>query len=192
MVTTPAPNQSQEAIDRFVIFCHGNVAGVREMLATDPSLINSRSTLNETPLGAAAHVGNRAMAEYLLGEGADPELPASAMLGNDDEVRAVVSADPSLANAAGAHGIPILFHAVIGGNFDLAKYLVEQGADTNPERAGSLLHAAVRAGHVEMAAWTLSLGADLTSLDYEQKNPLQRAEESGNAEMITLLRNAST
>ncbi len=192
MVTTPAPDQRQETIDQFVIFCHGNVAGVREMLATDPSLINSRSTLNETPLGAAAHVGNRAMAEYLLGEGAAPELPASAMLGQDNEVRAAVAADPSLANAAGAHGIPILFHAVIGGNFDLAKYLVEQGADTNPERAGSLLHAAVRAGHVEMAAWILSLGADLTSLDYEQKTPLQRSEESGNAEMITLLRNAST
>ena len=187
MVTTPLPNQNQETIDQFVIFCHGNMAGVREMLATDPSLINSRSTLNETPLGAAAHVGNRAMAEYLLGEGADPELPASAMLGKDDEVRAAVSADPSLANAVGAHGIPILFHAVIGGNFDLAKYLVEHGADTSPERAGSLLHAAVRAGNVEMAAWVLSLGADLNGLDYEQKTPLQRAEESGNAEMIALL-----
>jgi ankyrin repeat protein len=187
MVTTPASNPSQDTIDQFVIFCHGNMAGVREMLATDLSLINSRSTLNETPLGAAAHVGNRAMAEYLLGEGAAPELPASAMLGQDNEVRAAVAADPSLANAAGAHGIPILFHAVIGGNYDLAKYLVEQGANAGPEQAGSLLHAAVRAGHVEMAAWTLTLGADLTSLDYEQKTPLQRAEESGNEEMIALL-----
>ncbi len=190
-MATPTPNASQETIDRFVIFCHGNMAGVKEMLASDPSLINSRSTLDETPLGAAAHVGNRAMAEYLLGEGAAPELTASAMLGNDDEVRAAVSADPALANAAGAHGIPILFHAVIGGNFDLAKYLVEQGADTSPEQTGSLLHAAVHAGHVEMAAWVLSLGADPNGLDYEQKTPLQRAEASGNAEMIELLRNAS-
>jgi ankyrin repeat protein len=157
------------------------------MLAADPTLINTRSTLDETPLGAAAHVGNRAMAEYLLGEGAAPELTTSAMLGNDDEVRAAVASDPSLANAAGAHGIPILFHAVIGGNFNLAKYLVEQGAGASPEQAGSLLHAAVRAGHVEMAAWTLSLGADRNSLDYEQKTPIQRAEESGNAEMIALL-----
>jgi hypothetical protein len=38
-----------------------------------------------------------------------------------------------------------------------------------------------------MAAWTLSLGAALTSLDYEQKTPLQRAEASRNEEMIALL-----
>jgi ankyrin repeat protein len=190
MTTTPAPNQ--ETIDRFVIFCHGNMAGAQEMLAADPALINSRSTLAETPLAAAAHVGNRAMAEYLLAEGAELELPAAAMLGMEDEVRARVAADPSLANAAGAHGFPILFHAVIGGNFALAQYLVEQGADTSGDLAGSLLHAAVRAGHVEMAAWTISLGAGLDSLDYERKTPLQRAEESGNAEMIALLRRSAS
>jgi len=186
MVTTPVPDQ--ETIDQFVIFCHGNMAAAKEMLAADPSLLNTRSTLDESPLGAAAHVGNRAMAEYLLSAGAELELPAAAMLGMDDEVRARISADPSLANAAGAHGIPILFHAVIGGNVDLAKELVALGADASPDHAGSLLHAAVRAGHLEMARWTLSLGAALDALDYERKTPLQRAEESGNEEMVALLR----
>ena len=186
MATTPAPNQ--ETIDQFVIFCHGNIAGVREMLAADPSLINSRSSLDETPLGAAAHVGNRAMAEYLLGEGAAPELTASAMLGNDGEVRAAVAADPTLANATGAHGIPILFHAVIGGNVELARFLVEHGADTSQGQTGSLLHAAIHAGNVEMAKWVLDLGADPNSLDYEGKTPLERAEASGNAGMIALFR----
>jgi ankyrin repeat protein len=185
MVTTPAPNQ--ETIDQFVIFSHGNMAGVREMLAADPTLINSRSTLNESPLGAASHVGNRAMAEYLLSEGAEMELPAAAMLGMDDEVRRQVDANPALANAAGAHGIPILFHTVIGGNFELAKYLAERGADTGPAQAGALLHAAIHAGNVEMASWVIDLGADLNSLDYEQKTPVQRAEESGSQEMIALL-----
>lgn len=189
MTATPTPNQ--ETIDQFVIFCHGNMTGAKQMLAADPALINARSTLDESPLGAAAHVGNRAMAEYLLAEGGELELPAAVMLGMDDEVRARVAADPSLANAAGAHGIPILFHAVIGGNFELAKHLVEHGADASPELAGSLLHAAVRAGHVEMAAWTIALGAGLDGLDYESKTPLQRAEESGNAKMIALLQNTS-
>ena len=178
---------SQETIDQFVIFCHGNMAGVQEMLAADPTLINSRSTLDETPLGAAAHVGNRPMAEYLLGQGAELELPAAAMLGLEDEVRARVEADPALANAPGAHGIPILFHAAIGGNFEMAKYLVERGANTGPAVSGGLLHAAVRANHLAMAAWAIDLGADLNAPDFENKTPLQRAEEAGNAEMIELL-----
>jgi ankyrin repeat protein len=190
MTTTPAP--SQETIDQFVNFSHGHMAGVQEMLAANPALINTRSSLDESPLGAAAHVGNRAMAEYLLSAGAELELPAAAMLGMEEEVRRQVAADPALANAAGAHGFPILFHAVIGGNHDLARYLVQQGADTGGDKAGALLHAAVRTGNVDLAAWTISLGADLSSPDYEGKTPLQRADESGNAAMSALLRDQAT
>jgi ankyrin repeat protein len=178
---------TQETIDQFVIFSHGNMAGVREMLAAEPSLINRRSSLDESPLGAAAHVGNKAMAEYLLSKGAEMELTAAAMLGHDDDVRAQVAADPALANATGAHGIPILFHAAIGGNFALAQWLVEQGAETDPAVAGSLLHAAVRANHPAMARWAIGLGADLNAPDFENKTPLQRAEEASNAEMVALL-----
>ncbi|HEX5166891.1 MAG TPA: hypothetical protein VFV93_15910 [Thermomicrobiales bacterium] len=46
MTTTPTP--SQETIDQFVTFCHGHLAGVQEMLAADPTLINTRSSLDET------------------------------------------------------------------------------------------------------------------------------------------------
>src|SRR4051794_5577654 len=90
----------QETIDQFVTAAHGNRAAVEAGLAADPSLINARSSLAESPLGAAAHVGNRTMAEYLLQQGATMELPAAAMLGHVAKVEAAVRADPSQANAA--------------------------------------------------------------------------------------------
>jgi ankyrin repeat protein len=183
---------TQETIDEFVIACHGNMSKVREMLAADPALINCRSSLDESPLGAAAHVGNREMADYLLSRGAELELPAAAMLGLAEEVRAAVAADPTLANTGGAHNIPILFHAAIGGNFELAQFLAAHGADTGPAVSGSLLHAAVHAGHTDMATWALDLGADPNVLDFENKTALQRAEELGRDEIVTLLRKRQT
>jgi ankyrin repeat protein len=179
---------SQDTIDAFVIACHGNMARVREMLAADPALVNSRSSLDESPLGAAAHVGNRQMAQYLLEQGAAMELPAAVMLGRDADVRAAVSADPALANAGGAHNIPILFHAAIGGNLELAQFLAARGADTGPAVSGALLHAAIRAGHPAMAAWALDLGADPSALDFENRTALQRAEELERDDIVALLR----
>src|SRR6476661_7455497 len=139
---------TQETIDQFVTAAHANRPAVEAGLAMEPSLINARSSLAETPLGAAAHAGNRAMAEYLLEQGATMELPAAAMLGRSAEVEAAVRADPTLANATGAHGIPILFHACIGGQYELAQFLVAHGATSTPVALGGCLLAAVRAGHV--------------------------------------------
>ena len=75
--------------------------------------------------------------------------------------------------------------------FALAQELVRLGADTSGDLAGSLLHAAVHVGDVEMTAWVISLGASIDALDYEGKTPLQRAEASGNPEMIHLLQKAA-
>jgi ankyrin repeat protein len=102
-------------------------------------------------------------------------------------VRQAVEADPSLANSGGAHNIPLIFHAAIGGNYELARFLADRGADTGPAVSGSLLHAAIRANHAEMAAWALSLGADPDALDFENKTARQHAEELGRADIVALL-----
>ncbi len=196
--TDPAPElladaaRSQAEIDTFVLACHGNRAAVEAALAEHPALINTRSTQDETPLGAAAHVGNRGLAEFLLANGAAPELTASAMLGQTDVVLAAVDADPALANARGAHGISILFHAAVGGHEQLARDLVARGAQTTPALAGSLLHAAVQTRQTSMASWALDLGADVQALDFAQQTPLQRAQAREDAEMIALLQSSGT
>lgn len=64
----------QETIDAFVNRAHGDLDGVKEMLARQPALLHARSNAGETALGAAAHVGNRSIAEYLLQQGAEPEM----------------------------------------------------------------------------------------------------------------------
>ena len=179
---------TQETIDQFVIAAHGNRPAIEAGLAEHPALINARSTLDESPLGAAAHVGNRLMAEYLLAQGAGMELGAAAMLGRMEEVEAAVQADPLLANATGAHGIPILFHACSGGQHELARFLVAQGAVATPESLGRCLLGAVHAGHIELARWLIGLGADVATRDFQGKTALERAEEAGNVELAGVVR----
>lgn len=184
---TPTPPPTQQEIDAFVNACHGNLAQVEATLAQRPELLHTRSSLDESPLGAAAHVGNRVLAERLLAAGAEPELCASAMLGDSRTVLTAVEADPTLANARGAHGIGILFHAAVGGNTELARELVARGAETPPEVCGSLLHAAVHVRDADMAAWALDLGADPHAADYAGQTPLQRAQAADAGDIVALL-----
>jgi uncharacterized protein len=180
----------QDTINQFVIFAHGNLAGVKEMLAADLDLINTRSNLDETALGAAAHVGNRMMAEYLLSAGAELDFPAAAMLGNIEWVTDRLQANPELAESSGAHGISVLFHAVVGGNLDMVQLLLDHGADqstiTGP--AATALNAAAWRGDEAMSAWLLERGARPDVLDFEGKTALQRAEEHGHQSIAGMIR----
>lgn len=180
----------QDTINQFVIFSHGNMAGVQEMLESNPELINSRSNLDETPLGAAAHVGNRAMAEYLLSHGAELDFPAAVMLGNMEWVQDQLQRDPALAQSAGAHGISVLFHAVVGGSLDMVNLLLDHGADeasiTGPD--ATALNAAAWRGDEAMAAWLLERGANPDAPDFEGKTALQRAEENGHQRIAAMIR----
>ena len=188
MNTTP----TQDQIDQFVAACHGNFEVVREQLAKQPELLNTRSSLDESPLGAAAHVGNREIAEYLIEQGADVDLPAVAMLGDLEAIEGLLDHDADAANGAGAHGIPVLFHAVAGGSVAAVELLLEHGADpvtVTGSESGALNMAAAR-GHGEMARWLLDHGAPTDNTDFQNKTPIERAEEGGFTEIAEMIRDA--
>ena len=99
---------------------HGNLDRVKELLAQEPALINSVWDWGggdfETGLGAAAHMGRRDIASFLLENGARLDLFAAAMLGNLEIVKATLETYPDALNVLGPHGIPLIAHAQAGGN----------------------------------------------------------------------------
>src|SRR5207245_7774142 len=103
----------------FVGNSHGDLARVKELVEREPALVNATWDWGggdwETGLGAAAHVGRKDIADYLLGRGARIDLFAAAMLGKIEIVRAVVQAFPDAPGIRGPHGIPLLDHAKAGG-----------------------------------------------------------------------------
>jgi hypothetical protein len=106
-------------VEEFVGVAHGGLPRVRELLAQEPQLLNAAWDWGggdwETALGAAAHMGRRDIADVLLAAGARLDIFAAAMLGYLDVVRAMIDACPSARLAPGPHGIPLLAHAVAGG-----------------------------------------------------------------------------
>ncbi len=113
------PQLGRTLIQDFVIFAHYDLDMVKSLLAKEPALVNATVDWGggdwESALGGAAHTGQRAIAEFLLGKGARIDLFAAAMLGMLDVVKGILAAYPGLVDARGPHGIPLLMHAKMGG-----------------------------------------------------------------------------
>jgi ankyrin repeat protein len=181
---------SPDQIRNFIIAAHGNLPRVREMLAKHPGLLNVRhywsNDDSESAIQAAAQVGSRPVVEYLLEKGASLEICTAAMLGRKETVERLLDEDPSLIEARGAHGIPLMPHAAMGNNLELAEMLFERGATAGMSHA---LGNAIMHGDVSMARWILGTGqADLLWKDYEGKSLMAIARGTGNREMVDLMR----
>jgi uncharacterized protein len=177
---------NQPSPPEIVLVSHFNLVRVKEILAENPSLLNILyEPWKETPLGAASHVGNRAIAEYLLEQGAPLTIPTAAMLGRVEDVKAFLAADPSQAHATGAHNISLLFHTAMSGSIEIAEMLKAHGASL--ETTGEALQGATNYGHLEMVKWLLDHDADPNIPDYQNKTPLAIAKANGYSEIAALL-----
>jgi hypothetical protein len=113
------PALAPELVSEFVRKAHSDIDRVRELLSVEPKLVNACWDWGggdfESALGAAAHTGRREIALLLIERGARMDLFAAAMLGRLDIVKPILEAFPGSAKSLGAHGIPLLTHAKMGG-----------------------------------------------------------------------------
>ena len=113
------PRLDPETVQSFVAHAHGDLDVVSSLLTEEPRLVTAAWDWGggdwETGLGAAAHMGRRQIALYLIEHGARLDLFAAAMLGYFDIVSAVLSDFPEMRDAKGPHGIPLVEHARVGG-----------------------------------------------------------------------------
>jgi hypothetical protein len=118
METKPAALETT-LVQEFVSQSHSDLERVKALLAQEPALINASWDWGggdwETGLGAAAHMGRKDIANYLLENGARLDLFAAAMLGKLAIVKAGLAAYPDAINTPGPHGIPLIAHAKAGG-----------------------------------------------------------------------------
>ena len=156
------PAQPTELVREMVTVSHFDLKRVRELVTLHPSLARASWDWGfgdwESALGAAGHMGNRAIAEYLIANGARPSLFSAAMLGQFEVVKAFVGAQPGVQQIRGPHGISLLAHAKAGGDGARAvfEYLQSLGdADAEPTVAIKETEAAALAG-----TYTFGIGAN--------------------------------
>lgn len=157
-----------------VFASHGNMAKVQELVIARPELVNQpgvgADVGGETPLAAASHTHNRAIAETLIAHGAEHDVYTAVFMGEHEKVRAFLSENSTLAKTPGIHSIPILSFATDGA---MANRLIEAGAQVNAISRAPFqttpLHGATRRAYVEVVEILLANGADATIPDYNGK-----------------------
>ena len=112
------PQQAPAMVREAVVASHGNVKRIRELVDAHPALARAAYDWGfgdwEDCLGAASHVGNREIVEYLISKGARPTIFSATMLGQQDAVKAFIAAQPGVQRIPGPHSIPLLAHARAG------------------------------------------------------------------------------
>lgn len=131
--TDKPPALDKDLVRDFVIAGHGNFDKVKQMLQEHPTLLYATWDWGggdfETALEGAGHVGNKEIAQHLIGLGARTNLFVLTMLGKTQIVKPFLDQFPDFINAKGPHGLTLLHHAQKGGDAskELMDYLQSKG-----------------------------------------------------------------
>jgi len=154
------------ALDIFEAAATGRLDRLRELVATDRSLLGDYSPDGFPVLGLAAFFGRRDAVMFLLAQGADVNAAAR----NRQRVTA-------------------LHAAVAGPDPDIARLLVDHGADvTARQEAGyTALHEVASKGLMDLARVLLAAGADAGAKNEDGVTPYDLAVRNHHDAVATLL-----
>ncbi len=171
----------------------GDIAKVREMITANPSLINSKDQAGISSIVLAKYYGRRDVAEFLLSGGPELNIFEAATVGATEKVGEHLKRDPTITNSYSPDGFTPLHLAVFFGNLDIARLLVESGANVNAEAKNPMhvrpLHSAV-AGHGDLrqiVQLLLEHGADVNARQEKGFTSLHGAAQRGDADAAQLL-----
>ncbi len=109
------PSMNDNMVSGIVGASHGNFDKVKELVGKRPELAGASWDWGfgdwETALGAASHVGRRDIAEFLISNGARPDIFTYTMMGMLKAVQEIIETVPGIQTHTGPHGITLLQHA---------------------------------------------------------------------------------
>jgi len=162
-------------------YSHAEMAQELVRLGAEVDLLGSDGM---TPLHYASRYGRNITEREMSGrtdyeaKDEDPGL---------DTVRVLVEEKKACVTKADIYSLQPLHHAAMRGHLKVVEFLVKQQAiDLNcqDKQKSTPLHIAATYGHKEVAVILLKAGADCTKLDYKNQNPLHKACEEGNNEVV--------
>ena len=169
----------------------GDAAKVSDLLDQDPSLVRTPEN-NITPILLAVYHGKADIARLLAERaGDDITIGEACAIGDSERVKAMLARDPSLLNSRTADGYPIAGLPIFFRHPELARWLLEQGADVNAVAENAqrvaFVHAAAAACDHETMRMLLERGADANAKQQLDYTPMHTAASRGDKEMAKLL-----
>jgi ankyrin repeat protein len=171
----------------------GDADQVRTLLAADPALAGSRTPEGASTVLWAVYTRHPELAPLLLGS-RPPDFFEACALGAAARVAELLTNDRPLAGQYSGDGFTPLGLASFFGQTELARLLLDAGADPRiPSRNALLvtpLHSATAGSHVAIVDLLLRHGADPNAVEGNGMTPLHTAAGNGNRETVALLVNA--
>ena len=178
------PDEIIEAIRK------GDAATVAALLDDDPSLLRASAG----PVSAvmlAVYYGHREIAQLFIDRGAELSFGEAVALGDAERVRALLEREPSLLHDFTPDGFPPAGLAIFFRHPELARELIERGADVsaaarNAQRVAPV-HAAASVGDTASMRLLLDRGADPNARQQLGFVPLHAAAANGDRAMAEVL-----
>lgn len=168
----------------------GDAQRVAALIDTDPSVLD-RSENDVTPLLLAVYHGKSDIARLLVDRGAKVSFCEAVALGDTPRVQEMLAANPDLVHTRTTDGYPPLGLAIFFRHGELARWLIEQGADVNAVARNANcvapVHAAAATCDRETMRMLLDRGADPNARQQLDYTALHGAASRGDIEMAKLL-----
>ena len=180
------------AADFFETIRNGDERAVDEALAADPNLLKTRDETGLSPVLAAAYGGHPRLAEHLAEKVGPDGLSVfeAAAVSRVPVIRRKLAEGWEI-DQRSDDGYAPLHLAAYFGQLEVARMLLERGADRNPVASNDSrvtpLHSAVSARHRDLAGLLLALGASANAVQKGGWTPLHAAARNGDEAIVDLL-----
>ncbi len=168
----------------------GEAKNVAALLDEDRSLLQAKSG-NTSAILLAVYHGHPEIAQLFVDRGAELTFAEACAVGDRGRALQLLKKDPSLLQSYSEDGFPAAGLAIFFRHPELARELIERGADVNaqarnPQRVGAV-HAAVTVGDRATMELLLERGANPNARQEQGFTALHGAAAHGDIEMAKLL-----
>ena len=162
-----------------------------DILNETPELVNGNTEQGISFLQFAVYCRNNFAVDLLKQKKSHIDLYEAASIGDLDRVKSQIENQPRLINSFAADGFTPLGLSCFFGHIDVAKYLIEKGADTSQASDNPLkvapIHSACTISNYEIAELLVLNGADVNVREQADYAPLHIASISGQTKLAKLL-----
>lgn len=176
--------------DLFEAIRNNDAAAVAALLDGDRSLIGARQN-DVTPILFAVYNGHPELARLFLDRGAVLTFGEACALGDSALAMRMLDGDPALLDAYSEDGFPSVGLAIFFRQPELARVLIERGADVNAVARNAFRVAPVHAAAAVRDAATMTMlldrGADANARQQLGYTALHTAAQLGDETIVDLL-----